>query len=159
MNGLEEIRNPVSCTFNKTTGVKKYEYTETQVNAIEKELEEKAEQDVIINVIKEVIEFGLYDTKVEETEEGLSIFQQIGIKARREITKKEKELYRWFILNQCFPKELKALESVKELFDFDFAIRFPTNQPMLRIMNKRTNEYWEIPIPKEKHDLLKEVLL
>lgn len=55
-------------------------------------------------------------------------------------------------------KELKALESVKELFDFDFAIRFPTNQPMLRIMNKRTNEYWEIPIPKEKHDLLKEVL-
>lgn len=38
MNGLEEIKNPISCTFNKTTGVKKYEYTEAQVNAIEKEL-------------------------------------------------------------------------------------------------------------------------
>lgn len=56
-------------------------------------------------------------------------------------------------------KELKALEIIKDLFDFDFALRFPNNQPMLRITNKRTNEYWEIPISKEKHDLLKEELL
>lgn len=56
-------------------------------------------------------------------------------------------------------KELKALEIIKDLFDFDFALRFPSNQPMLRITNKRTNEYWEIPITQEKQDLLKEVML
>ena len=56
-------------------------------------------------------------------------------------------------------KELKALEIVKELFDFDFTLRFPSNQPMLRITNKQTNEYWEMPIPKDKYELLKEVLL
>ena len=55
-------------------------------------------------------------------------------------------------------KELKALEIIKDLFDFDFALRFPSNQPMLRITNKRTNEYWEIPLTKE-YELLKEVLL
>ena len=56
-------------------------------------------------------------------------------------------------------KRLKAFEVLKELFDFDFAIRFGTNQIMLTIINKRTNEYWELPIPKDKYDLLKEVLL
>ena len=55
-------------------------------------------------------------------------------------------------------KELKALVVLKDLFDFDFALRFPSNQPMLRIENKRTNEYWEIPVAQEKYDLLKEVL-
>ena len=54
-------------------------------------------------------------------------------------------------------KELKALVVLKDLFDFDFALRFPSNQPMLRIENKRTNEYWEIPVAQEKYDLLKEV--
>ena len=55
--------------------------------------------------------------------------------------------------------ELKILVVLKDLFDFDFALRFPSNQPMLRITNKRTNEYWEMPISKEEYDLLKEVLL
>ena len=53
-------------------------------------------------------------------------------------------------------KELKALVVLKDSFDFDFALRFPSNQPMLKITNKRTNEYWEIPITKEEFDLLKD---
>lgn len=56
-------------------------------------------------------------------------------------------------------KKLKALEIIKELFDFDFAIRFGNNQPMLKIMNKRTGEYWELPISIEKWNTLKEELL
>lgn len=54
-------------------------------------------------------------------------------------------------------KDLKALVVLKDLFDFDFALRFPSNQPMLKITNKRTNEYWEISITQEEFDLLKEV--
>ena len=56
-------------------------------------------------------------------------------------------------------KKLIVLEIIKELFDFDFAIRFGNNQPMLKIINKRTNEYWELPIPKDKYYILKEVLI
>ena len=54
-------------------------------------------------------------------------------------------------------KDLKALVVLKDLFDLDFALRFPSNQPMLKITNKRTNEYWEISITQEKFNLLKEV--
>lgn len=53
MNGLEEIKNPISCTFNKATGVKKYEYTEAQVNAIEKELKDKEKKDKALEIFKE----------------------------------------------------------------------------------------------------------
>ncbi len=69
-------------------------------------------------------------------------------------------------LKQCFPeewgvveKELRALEIIKELFDFDFAIRFGDNQPMIKITNKRNGQYWELPETTEICDLLKEVLL
>ena len=57
-----------------------------------------------------------------------------------------------------YKKKLEALEIIKELFDFDFALRFGSNQPMFMIINKRTNEYWELPISKEKYDSLKGVL-
>ena len=56
-------------------------------------------------------------------------------------------------------KYKRALDIIKELFDFDFALRFPNNQPMLRITNKLTKEYWEIRLEQEEYDLLKEVLL
>ena len=56
-------------------------------------------------------------------------------------------------------RKLIALETIKELFGFDFAIRFGSNQPILMITNKITNEYWEIPLTQEEYDLLKEVLL
>lgn len=63
------------------------------------------------------------------------------------------------IAKDIIKKELKALDVIKELFDFDFALRFPNNQPMLMITNKKTKEYWELPISKETQDILKEVLL
>lgn len=55
-------------------------------------------------------------------------------------------------------KTKKALEIIKELFEFDFALRFPNNQPMIMITNKYGGSYFEIPISKEKYDALKEVL-
>ena len=56
-------------------------------------------------------------------------------------------------------KKLKVLEIIKELFDFDFAIRFGDNQPMIKITNKRNGQYWELPETTEICDLLKEVLI
>ena len=51
----------------------------------------------------------------------------------------------------------KAFKIIKELFDFDFAIRFGDNQPMIKITNKRNGQYWELPETTEIWDLLKEV--
>lgn len=56
-------------------------------------------------------------------------------------------------------KQLKALEIIKELFYFDFAIRFGDDQPMIKITNKRNGQYWELPETTEIWNLLKEVLL
>ena len=81
------------------------------------------------------------------------------LEERREMMKRFNEACIPMILDNETEKKLKTLEIIKELFDFDFALRFPNNQPMLRITNKRTNEYWELPILKETQDLLKEVLL
>lgn len=53
----------------------------------------------------------------------------------------------------------EILEIIFNHFDFDAAIRYGNNQPMLKITNKRTNEYWELPIAKEKYDLLMKVML
>ena len=53
----------------------------------------------------------------------------------------------------------RAFEIIKEFFEFDFALRFPNNQPMIMITNKHGGSYFEIPISKDKYDLLKEVLL
>ena len=42
---------------------------------------------------------------------------------------------------------------LKNHLGFDFAVRFGNNQTMMRVTNKRTKEYWEIPIPKNDYDL------
>ena len=74
---------------------------------------------------------------------------------------KEKGITELFTIDESkvlqLVKEHKALEIIKELFDFDFAWRFPNNQAMLMIINKKTKEYWEIPITKDNCFLLKEV--
>lgn len=82
--------------------------------------------------------------------------------------RKQSTTHRW--LEQQFEKEwldsverelqalLETIDIIKELFDFDFATKFPNNQPMLMITNKHDGSYFEIPITKEKYDLLKEML-
>lgn len=52
----------------------------------------------------------------------------------------------------------KFIEVIKGLFDFDFAIRYGDNQPMIKITNKRNGQYWELPETTEICDLLKEIL-
>ena len=89
------------------------EYKENK-KLIETALEEKEQQDQIIKIIKETIEFGIVDNKVEENENGdLTLFGRIGISLRKELDEKERQLFRDFILETCFPKELKALEIIK----------------------------------------------
>lgn len=64
-----------------------------------------------------------------------------------------------FEIAEKFLKAQNTLEIIKELFDFDFAIRFGDNQPIIKITNKRNGLYWELPETTKICDLLKEVLL
>lgn len=58
-----------------------------------------------------------------------------------------------------FERELKAFGVIYSLLDFSTALRFPSNQPILRITNKLTNEYWEIPLTQKQYKSIKGVLL
>ena len=54
-------------------------------------------------------------------------------------------------------KSLEALEVLDKYVDTSVALRFPTNEPILKITNRRTNEYWEVPITKEEYDTIVEI--
>jgi uncharacterized membrane protein len=54
-------------------------------------------------------------------------------------------------------KSLEALEVLDKYVDTSVALRFPTNEPILKITNRRTNEYWEVPITKEEYDTIMEI--
>ena len=125
------------------------------IEIIETALKEKEQQDALIRVLKEVFEFGIINEKVIEKNDGsLTLLGQIGYTLRREISNKEKMLYRDFILKKCFPKELKALEIIKEkevnVFIFLHSGDLETYNDMVEDNRKLT---------KEEFDLLKEVLL
>lgn len=78
-------------------------------------LKEKEEQDNIINIIKETIEFDVLEPQVEVKENGkISLLSRVGMSLRKQLNEKEKELFRAWILKECFPEELRALETIKE---------------------------------------------
>ena len=122
------------------------------VDLIEKDLN-------ILQIFKEAIEIErVLPPEIEMTKNNTFIFQEaIRVHEKRIEETVKQALRKWVLENAC-PTEIRAFEIIKELFDFDFALRFPNNQPMLRITNKRTNEYWEIPISKGEYELLKEVI-
>lgn len=126
-----------------------------ELDIIETALKRLEQQNALINVIKEVFEFGVINEKVIEKNDGsLSLLGQIGYNLRREISNKEKMLYRDFILKECFPKELKAFEIIKEkevnMFIFLHSGDLETYNDMVEENRKLT---------QEEYDLLKKVLL
>lgn len=54
-------------------------------------------------------------------------------------------------------KSLVALEILDKYVDTSVALRFPTNEPILKITNRRTGEYWEVPITKEEYYTITEI--
>lgn len=124
---------------------------------IETALKEKEQQNALINVIKEVFEFGIINEKVTEKDDGsLSLLGQIGYTLRREISNKEKMLYRDFILKECFPKELKALEIIKKYVPYYIEIETDENGKLIMTDHEHLTQD---ELTKEEFDLLKEVLL
>ena len=110
---------------------------------VETALKEKETQDGVLKILKEIIEFGQVLPHIETNKDnGFDIMYAVGINIQRNIENKERELLRQWILETCFPKELKALEIIKEI-DKNALLQF------ISVCVKDQEEY----------DLLKEVLL
>lgn len=140
--GLEAFENIKIVMTKLFSGV---ERLDKELIIIEKELKDYEKQDNLIKIIKETIEFGIVDNKVEENENGdLTLCGRIGISLRKELAKKERQLFRDWILETCFPKELKSLKVIKECFALNSFDELVPN-----------SKWYE---SEEKQNLLKEVL-
>ena len=89
-----------------------------ELKIIETELKEKARQDKVVKFIQEVIVFGAKIPEVKmingtQTITLNDITAAVSLEIQRKISNKKRELFRQWVLDTCFPKELKALEIIK----------------------------------------------
>lgn len=122
---------------------------------IEAALKEKEKQDGVLKILKEVISFRKVLPLIRPNGNNFSnIAATVSINIQRDIENKERELLRKWVLENCFPKELKALEIIKEkevnVFIFLHSGDLETYNDMVEDNRKLT---------QEEYDLLKEVLL
>ena len=146
---------------------KRYKGRKEDLDTIFTTLKNYEKQDNLIKIIKETIEFGIKDNKVEVSEKGdVSLSGTIGLILKKELDKKERILFRDWILETCFPRELKALEIIKKKFvsleDLNDAIgeddyHQNNEHNAIDIYNQNRFEYKQLT--QEEFDLLKEVLL
>lgn len=78
-------------------------------------LKEKEKQDSIYNLLKEIIRFNVLQPEVKETDNGFSLATKVVLEVRRNIENQERQQLRNWILNECFPKEMKVLELIREI--------------------------------------------
>ena len=85
------------------------------LDIIETVLKKIEEQDGVIQILKDVISFSKTLPYIKPNKEGgWDIMSAVEINIGRDIENKERELLRQWVLKECFPKELKALEIIKE---------------------------------------------
>ena len=141
-------------------------------NLIETALKEKENQDSVLKTLKEVIEFRKTLPQIKPNKDnGFDILSSVGLHIQRDIENRERELLRQWVLETCFPKELKALEIIKEknidvgYFREDFIKNnygFSFYEEYYDNYHYGTDEccmkYRGEMLTKEEFDLLKEVL-
>lgn len=129
------------------------------VGAIRKALKEKEKQDAIINMLKETIayETSLPETRIDE-EGNTSFVQKVVLRQMKDLEERKRKLLRGWILRECFPKELKALEIIKKEPMFPMYVEMYENAYEMIIdrpgfaVNQSAEEL------QEEFDLLKEEL-
>ena len=124
LEALETIKQWYS--VEKVNTLKPYQWKQIrdllpkECEIIETALKEKEQQDGVIQILKEIIEFSQVLPRIEPNKDnGFDIMSAVSINIQRDIENKERELLRKWILETCFPKELKALEIIKRGFRDD----------------------------------------
>jgi len=152
---------------------KRYKGRKEDLDTIFTTLKNYEKQDNLIKIIKETIEFGIKDNKVEVSEKGdVSLSGTIGLILRKELDKKERILFRDWILEACFPRELKALKIIEEkrvnveyfLYTFEDWKDITYEQWIFYYYEngyfiQGEEDFTTNRLTKEEFDLLKEVLL
>ena len=140
-----------------------YSGVERRLNIIETALKEKEQQDGVLKILKETIEFNIQEPKMEVKENGeISLLSRIGMSLRKQLNEKERELFREWVLKECFPEELKALEIIKNRkVDVPYIIENPEEENVIwyntRFMGVSC-EGWRM-LTQEEYDLVRKVLL
>ena len=116
---------------------------------IENGLKRLEQQDSVLKILKEVIEFAQTLPHIEPNKDnGFDVMSAVGINIQRDIRNRERELLRKWVLETCFPKELKALEIIKENIKHFIDFEDNTNRVYIDCaIDCKT---------QEKYDLLKE---
>lgn len=129
------------------------------VGAIKKALKEKARQDAIINAIKETIAYEtLYpETRIDE-EGNMSVVQAVSLRALKDVEERKRKMLRGWILRECLPKEIKALEIIKEKPEFPMYVEMYENAYEMIIDRPGFAVSQSAEELQEEFDLLKEEL-
>lgn len=137
-----------------------------ELDIIESALKKIEEQDNIINIIKGTIEFGIQEPKMEVKENGeISLLSRVEMNIRKQLKEKERELFREWVLKECFPKEIKALEIIKkknvDVDFFKYCCQEFNDEIGIEQYNTGHIEYGNDgkSLTQEEYNLLKEVLL
>lgn len=85
------------------------------LNPVIEALKEKEKQDFVYNILKEVIQFNTLAPEIKEVENGYSFTTGVSLKLRRELENKERQLFRSWVLKECFPKEMEVLELIRKI--------------------------------------------
>lgn len=126
-----------------------------EIDLIEKDLEQKQEQDKVLKIVKGAITRELReDVEFTPKDDGTFDINTLVDYSLKYLREKEKEILRIWVLQNCFPKELKALEVIKS--------HKPTLVSNVGMCNSKEGIRHSILInglTQEEYDLLKEVLL
>ena len=127
---------------------------------IETALKRLEEQESVIDTLKGIIEF---DTKLPEIkineDKQFEVFSALGMSIQRNIENQERELLRNWILKECFPKELRALEIINKKKVDVHILSFCKDYIKYNETFELFKDYKIRQITQEEYDLLKEVLL
>ena len=87
------------------------------LNPVVEALKEKEKQDFIYNLLKEIIQFNVLQPEIKETDDGYSFMTKVWLEVRRNLENQERQQLRDWIIKECFPKEMEALEAVRKAFN------------------------------------------
>lgn len=134
--------------------IKANEVFQKELDIIETELKRLEEIEDITKTLKEVIQFNMTQPTIDELENGYTFLQKVAFEQRRSLENKERELFRNWILKECFPNELEILRILKKKLNIGLLHETCNDEHIYQLCWSTGRMY----ISQAEFDLLKECL-
>lgn len=156
--GLEALKEVVDYSIVKfADSESKYQ---KDLEIIEKELEEAEDNKKMLDIFKNalIVEYKPFSVEVqEESEDFVSLLcKEIATIRENELDKNLRAILKKWVLKNAFPKELKALEIIKDKRVNCFDVIDSVDYKHYLILMEEYHKSWRLT--KKEYDLLKEVL-